>query len=205
MRRKIWMASIAGVAGLATAGAFGLSALSTAGPNKDNPPAFDVAASRSTTQLPVTGCALFSSGCNLAPTQLISVNAINTQNGAAVPVAQNQVRFIMNGGTAQSIFGTPFGNTARNVVQDARTNIGNLAVSKFFKIKERASFEFRATCVNVLNHPQFASVDPFLEDAGNFGVFNGYGNPKVSDTVPGAISFPNSASRRLIFGGVFRF
>jgi hypothetical protein len=62
MRRKIWMASIAGVAGLATAGAFGLSALSTAGPNKDNPPAFDVAASRSTTQLPVTGCALFSSG-----------------------------------------------------------------------------------------------------------------------------------------------
>jgi hypothetical protein len=150
-------------------------------------------------------CALFSSGCNLAPTQLISVNAINTQNGAAVPVAQNQVRFIMNGGTAQSIFGTPFGNTARNVVQDARTNIGNLAVSKFFKIKERASFEFRATCVNVLNHPQFASVDPFLEDAGNFGVFNGFGNPKVSDTVPGAISFPNSASRRLIFGGVFRF
>jgi hypothetical protein len=135
---------------------------------------------------------------------LISLNAINT-SAAAVPVTNNQVRFIVNGGTAQSVFGTPFGNMPRNIVQDARTNIGNLAVAKNFKIKERASFEFRATCVNVLNHPNFASIDPFVEDAGNFGPFNGFGNPKVSNTVPGTINFPNSASRRLIFGGVFRF
>jgi len=72
-------------------------------------------------------------------------------------------------------------------------------------MKDRASFEFRASCINVLNHPNFLSVDPFVEDAGNFGPFNGFGNPQVSDTVPGFINFPNSASRRLIFGGVFRF
>jgi hypothetical protein len=150
--------------------------------------------------------------CNPAiANQLISVNAINNNinttgtSGTPVPVSKNQVRFIINGGTAQSIFGTPFGNMARNIVQDARTNIANVSVSKNFKIRERASFEFRASCVNVLNHPNFSSIDPFVEDAGNFGPFNGFGNPQVSNTVPGTINFPNSASRRLIFGGVFRF
>jgi hypothetical protein len=148
-------------------------------------------------------CALFGTGCALTPTQLISLNAINTQNGAAVPITNNQVRYIVNAGTSQAIFGTPFGNMPRNVAQDARTNIASVSVSKNFKIKERASFEFRATSVNVLNHPNFQSIDPFVEDAGNFAQFNGFGNPKVSDTVPAAINV--NASRNLIFGGIFRF
>jgi hypothetical protein len=148
--------------------------------------------------------------CNPAiANQLVSINSLNVLgvNSTPVFVNKNQVRFIMNGGTAQGIFGTPFGNTPRNIVQDARTNIGNLAVSKMFKIKERASFEFRATTVNVLNHPNFQSVDPFLEDAGNFAAFNGFGNPKVSDTVNTTVAIiPNNvATRRLIFGGIFRF
>jgi hypothetical protein len=150
-------------------------------------------------------CSFFGVGCALSATQLISLNAINTQNGAAIPTTSNLVRFIVNAGTSQAIFGTPFGNMPRNIAQDARTNIGNLSVSKNFKIKERASFEFRASCINVLNHPNFQSIDPFVEDAGNFAPFNGFGNPQVSDTVPGTINFPNSASRRLIFGGIFRF
>jgi Carboxypeptidase regulatory-like domain len=139
---------------------------------------------------------------SVSPTQLISMNAINT-SGSAVPVTNNQVRYIINGGIAQSIFGTPFGNTPRNIAQDARTNVASVSVSKNFKIKERASFEFRATTVNILNHPNFQSIDPFLEDAGNFAQFNGFGNPKVSDTIPGAINV--NASRNLIFGGIFRF
>jgi hypothetical protein len=149
--------------------------------------------------------------CNPAiANQLVSINSLNVLgvNSNPVFINKNQVRFIMNGGTAQSIFGTPFGNAPRNIVQDARTNIGNLSVSKLFKIKERASFEFRATAVNVLNHPNFQSVDPFLEDAGNFGAFNGFGNPQVSDTVNtgGTATVPtNVATRRVIFGGVFRF
>lgn len=141
--------------------------------------------------------------------QLISLNAIN-QTGAGLTTApvlvnNNQVRFIMNGGEAQSIFGTPFGNMPRNPVQDARSNIFNAAVYKNFKLTERAAFEFRFSVVNVLNHPNFQSIDPFVEDAGNFGAFNGFGNPQVSNTSPGFIDFPSSASRRLVFGGVFRF
>ena len=62
MSRRILFSSLAGVIGLATVGAFGIAALSSAEPGKGDPPPVAVAASRSTTQLPITGCALFSSG-----------------------------------------------------------------------------------------------------------------------------------------------
>ena len=157
-------------------------------------------------------CALFGvSGtepfCNPALTnQLLSVNAIN-QAGSAVPITANQVRFIVNGGTAQSIFGTPFGNTPRNIVQDATTNIGNISLFKNIKFTERTSFEFRASFVNFLNHPNYQSVDPFVEDAGGTpkAPFFGFGDPTVSNNVPGTVNFPVSASRRIVFGGVLKF
>ena len=62
MSRRILMSSLAGAIGLMTVGAFGIAALSSAEPGKSDPPPVAVAASRSTTQLPITGCALFSSG-----------------------------------------------------------------------------------------------------------------------------------------------
>ncbi len=62
MLRRIWLASFAGAAGLAIGTALIVSALSSAEPGKSDPPPVAVAASRSTTQLPITGCALFSSG-----------------------------------------------------------------------------------------------------------------------------------------------
>jgi hypothetical protein len=139
--------------------------------------------------------------------QLISVNAINVNgiNAAPVFVNNNQVRFIINGGAAQSVFGTPFGNMPRNIVQNARSNLLNGALYKNFKTTERTSFEFRFSVINILNHPNFQSIDPFVEDAGNFSELNGFGNPKVSNTSPGFIAFPQSASRRLVWGAVFRF
>jgi hypothetical protein len=145
--------------------------------------------------------------CTISPTQLVSVNALNQPGGLStvVPVSANQVRFIINGGSAESVFGTPFGNVPRNPVQDDMANIGNLSVSKRFKLTERASFEFRTTAVNVLNHPNFLSIDPFLENGGLFAAGTGFGNPQVSDTLPFGINFPVSASRRLIFGGTIRF
>jgi len=138
--------------------------------------------------------------------QLVSLNAINT-TGATVNVTSSQVRYITNGGTAQTIFGTPFGNSPRNIPQDDMTNIANLSVAKRFKMTERASFEFRASALNVLNHPNFLSIDPFVEDAGLFASGTGFGNPKVTDTIPGVIFGSNaaSASRKLIFGGTVRF
>jgi hypothetical protein len=138
--------------------------------------------------------------------QLVSLNAINT-TGATVNVTSGQVRYIMNGGTAQTIFGTPFGNSPRNIPQDDMTNVTNLSVSKKFKVTERASFEFRASALNVFNHANFLSIDPFLEDAGLFASATGFGNPKVTDTIPGVIFGSNaaSASRKFIFGGTIRF
>jgi hypothetical protein len=145
--------------------------------------------------------------CSSMPaTQLISMNAINTL-GAAVPVSANQVRYIINGGVGQTVFGTPFGNSPRNIPQDNMTNVANLSVAKLIKLGERSSFEFRATALNVMNHPNFQSIDPFLEDAGNFAALNGFGNPKVSDTfvTQNGSAFSVLAGRKLIFGGVIRF
>lgn len=144
--------------------------------------------------------------------QLISFNAINTRGAglldpnnnpiAVVPVTKDQVRYIANGGTAASVFGTPFGNVGRNSVQDARQNIANASVFKRVKITERSSFEFHASALNIFNHANFTSVDPFIEDASLASFFTGFADPSVTNT-----SFPGSQgfSRRILIGGTFRF
>jgi hypothetical protein len=133
--------------------------------------------------------------------QLFSLNAFNA-HGTAVPTTKDQVRFIMNGGEAQTIFGTPFGNTPRNPVQDAITNIASASIIKKIKIAERSSFEFHATLFNVFNHQNFQSVDPITSDAGLNGLGTGFGDPSMTNTAyPGS----NNATRRITFYGVFRF
>jgi hypothetical protein len=170
---------------------------------------------------PETAVGVFCGDAGVCPgtmpaTQLISLTALgqtcfnadpNVASGPCnvVTVTPKDVRFILNAGTAQSVFGTPFGNTPRNPVADAISNIGNFSIYKKFKISERASFDFHATALNVLNHPNFSSIDPFLDDAGQFGFFNGFGNPKVSDDIPGTVNFPVAASRRVLVGGTLRF
>jgi hypothetical protein len=160
-------------------------------------------------------CLLFSfSGadpiCTGAPTQLVSLTAIGksgcesnaTIDCPFVPVTKDQVRFIANTATSQNIFGTPLGNTPRNAVQDAITNVANVSVFKRFKFTEHTSFEVRASLLNALNHQNFSSVDPFLEDAGLHQSFTGFGDPSVTgSTFPGS----NNATRRINFGGTFRF
>ncbi len=150
----------------------------------------------------------------LAPTQLISLTALGqtclnfTDKATAnlpcnfVNVANKDVRFILNSATAQGVFGTPFGNTPRNVVQDAITNTANLSVFKKFKFTEHTSFEVRAAFLNVFNHPNFNSVDPFLDDAGQFGSFTGFGDPKTTNS---SFAGSNGATRRINVGGTFRF
>ena len=151
----------------------------------------------------------------LSDTTLISMTAIgqtcfnNSNNPATpttlcnfVPVTNSQVRFIINAFTAQGVFGTPFGNTPRNVVQDAISNVANASILKRFRISEHNLFEFRADFQNVFNHPNFSSVDPFLDDAGQFGSFNGFGDPRTTATAyPGF----NGATRRINFGLTYRF
>src|SRR5258708_30333231 len=100
------------------------------------------------------------------------------------------------------MFGTPFGNAPRSINTDAITNTENLSVFKRLKINERASFEFHATLLNVLNHANFQSVDPFVEDAGLSLAGTGFGVPSLSNTTtPGS----NGSTRRISLGGTFRF
>ena len=147
-------------------------------------------------------CAFLGSAtaCAAPPNQLIDYTALNA-TGQIVPVTNNDVRYIVNGGGSQAIFGTPFGNVPRNIAQDEMTSIGNVSVFKNIKFNERVAFEFHVTAINVLNTPNYLSVDPFLEDAGNganpqtVGPFNGFGDVTVT----------NSQPRRLLFGGRISF
>jgi hypothetical protein len=61
MRRTVWLASMAGIAGIATIVGVWIAAGTAADPGKTDPPPV-AAASRAAPQLPVTGCSLFSSG-----------------------------------------------------------------------------------------------------------------------------------------------
>jgi hypothetical protein len=164
---------------------------------------------------PATSAGIFAAdACNLFgacvtagtnPNQLLSLNQLNT-TGNEVTVTNSQVRFIVNAATAEQVFGTPFGNTARNIVTDAITNTMNFAVSKRVKFNERSSFEFRMTMLNALNHQNFGangtSIDPFIEDAGLVSAGTGFGDVSVQNTsYPGS----NNSTRRITFGGTFRF
>jgi len=155
-------------------------------------------------------CSLFGGTalCAQPANQLLSLNAINqTPTTAAdftvTPVTNKQVRFITNAATAQSVFGTPFGNSPRNPVNDAITNIANVSVFKRFKITERSSFEFRMSALNAFNHLVFASVDPFIEDAGLTQQGTGFGNNSLSNSFQQTGS--NGSNRTIRFGGTFRF
>jgi len=147
-------------------------------------------------------CALFGDpgSCGAPANQLISFNQLNANNLVAT-VTNQQVRFIINAGEAQSIFGTPFGNTPRNPVQDAISNIANVSIFKNVKLGEHATFEFHTTFQNAFNHSNFASVDPVLEDAGLTGAFTGFGDPTQTPSVTNGAP----PTRRIFFGGVIRF
>jgi Carboxypeptidase regulatory-like domain len=150
--------------------------------------------------------------CTAAPTQLISLNAVNQSCGSSgvacnvVTVTNNQVRFIVNSLTSEAVFGTPYGNANRNIVTDAMTNTMNFSVIKGFKFNERSSFEFRMSMLNALNHQNFGAngtgIDPFMEDAGLHSAGTGFGDVTVQNTnFPGS----NNGTRRITFGGTFRF
>ncbi len=143
--------------------------------------------------------------CAQAPTQLVSLNAINQTclslsfgaNPAcnAVPVSRNDVRFVENTRIASQVFGTPFGDTGRNVLRDAITNIGNASVFKNIRFSEKMSFEFHATALNVFNHFNFTSVDPAILDAGLVAQGTGFADPSLT----------TANGRRFFVGGRFTF
>ncbi len=136
---------------------------------------------------PVTSVGIFASdacnnfgvGCSLASTALLSMNDIN-KTGAATVVTNKDVRFIVNGLVADQQFGTPFGNVGRNTVRDAWTNIANIQFFKTIKVKENFKVQWHMSMLNAFNHPNFSSVDPFLDDAGLSSEGSGFGIPALT-------------------------
>jgi hypothetical protein len=161
-------------------------------------------------------CALFSltgtdALCSGNPNQLVSLNAIGqsgceTKATVGCPftaVTNSQVRYITNTGIAQTVFKTPFGTARRNLSQDAMSNIANFSLLKKTKISERTTFEFRMTMLNALNHQNFQTVDPFMEDAGFRFQGTGFGDPSVTNSVP--VGYASANTRIIYFGGTVRF
>jgi hypothetical protein len=141
------------------------------------------------------GAACITALATFGPNQLMSVNALNdptltgdprgcvrsSVNCPFVPITTNDVRYIVNGRTAEKIFGTPFGNVARNSLVDAPSNRLDASIFKNIKMGERGNFEMRMSATNALNHFNFGSIDPNIEDAGlgkDIRVFGaGFGDP----------------------------
>jgi hypothetical protein len=147
--------------------------------------------------------------CALPVNQLIDYSPYNAAVSALSPsppvnpVSASQVRYILNGAEADTVFGTPFGNVRRNQVRDAITNTANFQVSKTTKWGERASVTWHMSMVNAFNHPNygynlggadpavtFGGVDPFIDiDAGLHGLGTGFANPKLFDAGHRTIRF----------------
>ncbi|HWF02099.1 MAG TPA: hypothetical protein VHA06_00350, partial [Candidatus Angelobacter sp.] len=128
-------------------------------------------------------CAVATVASSLAalPTNtLVSINALNALTPTVVTVTNSQVRYIMNTASAQTIFGTPFGNVSRNPASDAISNIVNFSVYKNMKLGEHATFEMHATALNAFNHFNFGSVVPNLEFAGVGSFGADFANPNVT-------------------------
>jgi hypothetical protein len=135
-------------------------------------------------------------------TSLLSLNAINATGDATV-VTSKDVHFIANTDQAVALFGTPFGNVGRNTLRDSRSNIGNFTLSKSVKVRESFKVVWHMTMLNVFNHPNFSTVDPFIDDAGLADEATGFGVPSL--TTGGLVSAVGVPGRSIRFGITLRW
>jgi hypothetical protein len=127
-------------------------------------------------------CAIYGDpvSCGSPTTALVNFTSLNG-TGSTTVVTPNQVRYILNTFESQTAFGTPFGNAGRNTLRDAKTNTMNFQVAKTSNWGERARIIFHMSMVNAFNHPNYASIDPFMEDAGLVAIGTGFANPVVQN------------------------
>jgi hypothetical protein len=57
------------------------------------------------------------------------------------------------------------GDSPRNFTRGFNAVQVNLSVRKNFHLSERFNLQFRAEAFNVLNHPNFGYIDPYVTDA----------------------------------------
>jgi hypothetical protein len=111
---------------------------------------------------------------------IVVFSDVNTGAASPATTTKDKVRYIVNGPYAESVYGTPFGNVSRNAARDAWSNTGNVTINKSVKIKEGMTAAFHASMLNVFNHPNYSSVDPYLDDAGYTGVGTGFADPSYT-------------------------
>ena len=130
----------------------------------------------------VDACALYgdSVSCGAPANALVDFTALNG-TGSTTVVQGNQVHFIANTNQAQIIAGTPYGNAGRNTLRDYKTNSANFQLAKTSNLGERVRVIWHMSMVNAFNHPNYSSIDPFLEDAGYVGAYTGFANPTVQN------------------------
>ena len=155
-------------------------------------------------------CASDSSGilCGnsaISPTTLISLNQFNNgftgtkvdSSGRVISdgthpaqiVAKDQVRFVADTMTASAFFGSPFGNVGRNTLRDGHINLLNFSAFKITKLSESLTLQFHTDFLNALNHPNYSSIDPFIDDAGRAAEATGFANPHLFGFSHRTISF----------------
>jgi hypothetical protein len=121
-------------------------------------------------------------GCDYPADSLVSFNTYNSSSYSSTTAVQSsQVRYIVNGAEADRHFGTPWGSAGRNTLRNYWTNRGDFAVFKNFKFSERARLQWWVQFANVFNHPNFDSIDPFIDDAGAADEFTGFADPTLFD------------------------
>jgi len=128
-------------------------------------------------------CNFNGTGCALPPSQLLSWQDV-LQKGMETTVTANSVRLIVNAPQANTVFGTPYGSLGRNKLRDYHSNIADAAIFKettLSKNSERTRAQFFVSFANVFNHPNFSSIDPFLDDLGDNGEGDGFGIPSLQD------------------------
>ena len=146
--------------------------------------AFPVPLNGSTSVDPTTG-RFFNTGLNLVPNQPTYIYGSQFPGGRSI----NPVAFVVPpGGT--------LGNAPRNSVRGFAAWQINMAVRREFPIRERLHLQFRAEAFNVLNHPNFGSVDPTRSDA-TFGQATGMLNQALNTV---ASQYQQGGPRSLQFG-----
>jgi hypothetical protein len=123
-------------------------------------------------------CSYLGVGCSLSASQLLNFNAANT-TGTVQTVSNQAVHFIANAPEANTLFGNPYGTVGRNSLRDYQTNIANVTFFKENKLGERVGLRFDISFINVFNHPNFFSIDPFVDDAGYTSFETGFGLPSL--------------------------
>jgi hypothetical protein len=58
--------------------------------------------------------------------------------------------------------------------------MANFNLLKNIKVTERVNVQFHTAFLNVLNHPNYSSVDSYLDDAGYLDEGTGFGIPSLT-------------------------